>query len=216
MATIPNASSNEILPARVLPADLVDDLQRVQKAAQRITSILDLDQLIDSVVNEVAHSFGCLEASIYLHDEERGEMVLAGVRGCSLHDKGHRLKIGVEGMVGYVASTGQMRYAPDVRKDQYYIGCANRGRSQKWPFRCAWAIDLVGVFTASHPEVDGFPRQQLRILQALCDHVAVAVHNARRFQQSARNALHWIAKRRKRAAFSRRCCRRVLRTFPAS
>ena len=41
---------------------------------------------------------------------------------------------------------------------------------------------LVGVFTASHPEVDGFPRQQLRILQALCDHVAVAVHNARRFQ----------------------------------
>jgi len=41
---------------------------------------------------------------------------------------------------------------------------------------------LVGVFTASHPELDGFPRHQLRILQALCDHVAVAVHNARRFQ----------------------------------
>jgi sigma-B regulation protein RsbU (phosphoserine phosphatase) len=41
---------------------------------------------------------------------------------------------------------------------------------------------LVGVFTASHPEVDGFPRQQLRILQALCDHVAIAIHNARRFQ----------------------------------
>jgi sigma-B regulation protein RsbU (phosphoserine phosphatase) len=40
----------------------------------------------------------------------------------------------------------------------------------------------VGVFTASHPEVDGFPRQQLRILQALCDHVAVAIHNARRLQ----------------------------------
>ncbi len=69
-------------PARALPADLVEDLQRVQKAAQRITSILDLDQLIDSVVNEVAHSFGCVEASVYLHDEERGEMVLAGVRGC--------------------------------------------------------------------------------------------------------------------------------------
>jgi sigma-B regulation protein RsbU (phosphoserine phosphatase) len=41
---------------------------------------------------------------------------------------------------------------------------------------------LVGVFTASHPELNGFPRQQLRILQALCDHVAIAVHNARRFQ----------------------------------
>jgi sigma-B regulation protein RsbU (phosphoserine phosphatase) len=30
--------------------------------------------------------------------------------------------------------------------------------------------------------LDAFPRQQLRILQALCDHVAVAVNNARRFQ----------------------------------
>ena len=70
MATTPNAPFNEFPLARALPADLVEDLQRVQKAAQRITSILDLDQLIDSVVNEVTQSFGCLEASIYLHDEE--------------------------------------------------------------------------------------------------------------------------------------------------
>ena len=117
MATTPSVPFNEVVPVRALPADLVEDLQRVQKAAQRITSILDLDQLIDSVVNEVTQSFGCLETSIYLHDEKRSEMVLAGVRGCTLHDKGHRLKIGKEGMVGYVAATGQTRYAPDVRED---------------------------------------------------------------------------------------------------
>ncbi len=181
MATTPNAPFNEIVPARALPADLVEDLQRVQKAAQRITSILDLDQLIESVVNEVTQSFGCLETSIYLHDEERGEMVLAGVRGCTLHDKGHRLKIGREGMVGYVAATGQTRYAPDVREDQYYYRCEASTLSEvAIPLHVGER--LVGVFTASHPEVDGFPRQQLRILQALCDHVAVAVHNARRFQ----------------------------------
>ncbi len=184
MATIPNAAGNQILPVRTLPADFVDDLQRVQKAAQRITSILDLDELIDSVVNEVAHSFGCLEASIYLHDEDRAEMVLAGILGCSectMQGKGHRLKIGHEGMVGYVASTGQLRYAPDVREDQYYIGCQAATLSEvAIPLR----VDkhLVGVFTASHPEVDAFPRQQLRILQALCDHVAIAIHNARRFK----------------------------------
>src|SRR5207342_3315135 len=106
---------------RLPSADVVEDLQRVQKAAQKITSILDLDQLIDSVVEEVTHSFGCLEASIYLHDEDRCEMVLAGVHGCDAHGKGHRLKIGREGMVGYVACTGQTRYAPDVTKDQYYV-----------------------------------------------------------------------------------------------
>jgi phosphoserine phosphatase RsbU/P len=181
MAAVPSASGNEIVTARVLPADLIDDLQRVQKAAQRITSILDLDQLIESVVNEIAHSFGCLEASVYLHDEDRSEMVLAGVRGCSQHEKGHRLKIGVEGMVGYVASTGQTRYAPDVRQDQYYMACEPGTLSEvAIPLRVG--DRLVGVFTASHPELDAFPRQQLRILQALCDHIAVAVHNARRLQ----------------------------------
>ena len=177
-------SADEILPVRVLPADLVEDLQRVQKAAHKITSILDLDQLIESIVNEVADSFGCLEASVYLHDEEHGEMVLAGVRGCNsctAQGKGRRLKIGREGMVGYVASTGQTRYAPDVRKDQYYVGCEASTLSEvAIPLHVG--VRLVGVFTASHPEIDGFPRQQLRILQALCDHVAIAVQNAQQFQ----------------------------------
>src|ERR1700735_489591 len=170
--------------------DLLQELQRLQKTAQKIGSILDLDQLIDNVVNDVAHSFGCVEASVYLHDEERGEMVLAGVHGCSVNHKGHRLKIGQEGMVGYVASTGQMRYAPDVREDQYYIGCEPSTLSEvAIPLHVG--EKLVGVFTASHPELDAFPRQQLRLLQALCDHMAVAIHNARRFQleRSEREAM---------------------------
>jgi sigma-B regulation protein RsbU (phosphoserine phosphatase) len=168
-------------PVRPLLGDQVEDLQRLQKAAQKISSILDLDQLIEKIVNDVARSFGCLEASIYLHDESGAEMVMAGVHGCSVHGKGHRLKIGKEGMVGYVASTGQMRYAPDVRKDEYYTACEQSALSEvAIPLHVGER--LVGVFTASHPELDAFPRQQLRILQALCEHVAVAVHNARRFQ----------------------------------
>jgi len=178
------------LPGRTTVGDLVDDLQRVQKAAQKISSILDLDQLIESVVDEVTRSFGCVEAAVYLHDEDRREMVLAGVRGCTAHTKGFRLKVGLEGMVGYVASTGQLRYAPDVRQDKYYIACEHATLSEvAIPLRVG--PHLVGVFSASHPAVDGFPRQQLRILQALCDHVAVAIHNARQFQfeRAARAAL---------------------------
>ncbi len=180
MATSPTVPTDSV-PLRPLRVDQVEDLQKLQKAAQKITSILDLDQLIDNIVNDIARSFGCVEASIYLHDELRGEMVLQGVHGCSVNHKGHRLKIGKEGMVGYVASTGQMRYAPDVRKDDYYIGCEQATLSEV-AIPLYVGERLVGVFTASHPELDAFPRQQLRMLHALCDHVAVAVHNARRFQ----------------------------------
>jgi sigma-B regulation protein RsbU (phosphoserine phosphatase) len=181
MATMPRSVFEDSTVVRPLLGDQVEDLQRLQKAAKKISSILDLDQLIDQIVNDVARSFGCVEANIYLHDQEHAEMVLAGVHGCSVHGKGHRLKVGTEGMVGYVASTGQMRYAPDVRKDEYYIGCEHATLSEvAIPLHVGER--LIGVFTASHPEVDAFPRQQLRILQALCDHVAVAVHNASRFQ----------------------------------
>jgi len=180
MATAQTAAADAV-PVRPLRTDQVEDLQRLQKAAQKITSILDLDQLIDNIVNDVARSFGCVEASVYLHDEERGEMVLFGVHGCSVNHKGHRLKIGKEGMVGYVASTGQMRYAPDVHKDEYYSACEDSTLSEvAIPLHVGQR--LVGVFTASHPELDAFPRQQLRLLQALCDHIAVAVHNACRFR----------------------------------
>ena len=105
-----------------------------------------------------------------------------GCAGCEICGKGNSLKLGKDGMVGYAAGTGQMRYAPDVRKDPYYIGCDESTQSEvAIPLHVEGK--LIGVFTASHPELDAFPAQQLRLLQSLCSYVAVAVHNARRFQE---------------------------------
>ncbi|HUJ94052.1 MAG TPA: GAF domain-containing SpoIIE family protein phosphatase [Terriglobales bacterium] len=184
MAANPRLFDSDSSVASGLQFEQMEDMFKLQKAAHKINSILDLDQLVEKVVNDVASSFGCVDADIYLHDEERGELVLAGACGCTdceVHGKGHSLKIGKEGMVGYVAATGQMRYAPDVRRDPYYIGCEEATLSE---VAIPLMVDgrLVGVFTASHHELDAFPPQQLRMLQSLCSHVAVAVHNARRFK----------------------------------
>jgi sigma-B regulation protein RsbU (phosphoserine phosphatase) len=188
MATSPRIFGSDPVGVSQLPVEQVEDLLKLQKAAQKINSILDLDQLIDRIVNDVARSFGFLDAYVYLHDEKRGEMVLSHAHGCTdcaIHGLGHGLKIGKEGMVGYVAATGQMHYAPDVRKDQYYMGCDESTLSEvAIPLHVEGK--LVGVFTASHPELDAFCAEQLRLLQALCSDVAVAVHNARLFQQERR------------------------------
>ncbi len=184
MATSPRVSAHDYSAVGPLHMEQVEDLLKLQKAAQRISSVLDLDQLIDRIVNEVARSFGCVDADVYLHNEARGELVLAGAhgcKGCAAHGNGHSLKIGKEGMVGYVAGTGQMRYAPDVRKDKYYIGC-EEGTLSEVAIPLHVEGRLVGVFTASHHELDAFPPEQLRLLQALCSHVAGAVQNARLFQ----------------------------------
>jgi phosphoserine phosphatase RsbU/P len=168
------------LPAPETPGFKIAELVRLQKFAQRITASLDLDEIVQRITEEVAASLGCVEINIYLHDDANRELVLSGTCGCSLHGRGHRMKIGTEGMVGHVAATRQMRYAPDVTRDPYYKACEPDTRSEvAIPLHVE--SDLIGVFTASHCELDAFSDAQLRLLQGLCSHIAVAVQNARRF-----------------------------------
>jgi sigma-B regulation protein RsbU (phosphoserine phosphatase) len=172
----------EYAPARQAQIDQIQNLLKLQRAAQEITSILDLDQLVDRIVNDISVAFGCNEATLYLHDEEKSDLVLAGVRGCTMHGKGHRLKVGKEGMVGHVAATGKVHYAPDVRLDPYYVSCEDHTLSEV-AIPLLVGQRLVGVFAASHHDLDAFPEEQRLMLQALCSHIAVAVQNASAFSR---------------------------------
>ena len=166
-------------PSPEAPALKLAELVRLQKFSQRITSTLDIEDLVPRIVDEVATSLGCVEINLYLHDPQQNEFILACVRGCTLHGKGHRIPMG-KGMVGHVAVTRKMHYAPDVTRDPYYMACEPSTRSEV-AIPLQREGELVGVFTVSHCELDAFCPDQLRLLQGLCAHVAVAVHNARRF-----------------------------------
>ena len=181
MAATPNSAQITSVIDRSLQSGQIDDLLKLQEWIPKITSILDRDLLIDQIVNHVSYAFGCVEANLYLHDEGRSELELACVCGCTLHDKGERLKVGIDGMVGRVAATGEMHYAPDVRVDPYYLACEESTLSEV-AIPLIVEDKLVGVFSASHSELDAFPPEQLHLLQALCSHIAVAVRNCRRFR----------------------------------
>jgi sigma-B regulation protein RsbU (phosphoserine phosphatase) len=181
MAATSNPAQVTSLIDRSIQSGRIDDLLKLEEWIPKITSILDLDLLIDQIVNHVSCAFGCVEANLYLHDEERAELELACVCGCTLHGKGDRLKVGLQGMVGRVAATGSMHYAPDVRVDPYYIACEESTLSEV-AIPLIVEGKLVGVFSASHSELDAFPPEQLRLLQALCSHIAVAVRNCKRFR----------------------------------
>ena len=180
MATSPQSradSSKFISRAR-----LMDEVVRIQQAAQKITSTLDLDLLIDQAVGEVARTFGCVETAIFLRDFEANDMVLAGVRGCTTHGKGARVKIGKQGMVGWVAATGETRYAPDVRKDPFYIEC-EPGTLSELDIPLKVRGQVIGVFSSTWTELDAFPPEQRQLLEVLAGHIAIAIENARLFQQ---------------------------------
>lgn len=181
MATSPRAF-RPIPPHRAHNHHFVQDLLKLQRAAQTINSTLDLDELIKRIVDEVSVSFGCIETSIWLHDEAANEMVLQGVCGCTMYtEEGVRLKVGEQGMIGRVAAEGATRYAPDVSLDPYYCAC-EPGTQSELDIPLKIGSKVIGVFSAVHHEKDAFPPEQRHLLEALCGHIALAVQNARAFR----------------------------------
>jgi sigma-B regulation protein RsbU (phosphoserine phosphatase) len=168
MFTVPSTIRTQpILSPRIQNScDLVQALMKLQRAAQLITSTLDLDALLERVVNDLAASIGSVEVAVWLRDPDNDEMVLHGVRGCTRYGKGARLKIGCQGMVGHVAATGRLHYAPDVRWDPYYIACEVDTRSAV-SIPLLVSGEVIGVFSVDHKQVNGFSDDQLQVLQAL-------------------------------------------------
>ena len=184
MATPLQSYGEESLLGREVQSscEFVQTLMKMQRAAQLITSTLDLDELLERVVNDLAESLGPVEVAIWLRNPETEEMVLKGVRGCREIRKGWRLKIGREGIVGRVSVTGQMHYAPDVLLDPYYVACEPNIRSEvSIPLKIGGQV--IGIFIVDHTDINAFSENHLVVLEALAGHVAVAIENSRLFQR---------------------------------
>lgn len=174
---IPEATAPAIFQQR-----RVDALVSLQKAAQEISSILELDELLDTIVHRVAVDFGCVESCILLVDGN--EFHMAAVHGCTHSHKGERWPV-TEGLSGHVVATGMPYYAPDVTQELLYRACEPQTRSEIIiPLKVHGRV--IGVFSASHHDMDAFPKGQIEMLKGLGGHIAVAVDNAQRIQQERR------------------------------
>ncbi len=156
-------------------------LTLLQEAVRKINSTLDLDELLNEIVVDLADAFGCNHTCVLLFDEASDELEIIAMHGFSDLKKGYRFKRGKQGMVGHVAVTGQPMYAPDVSKNCYYFHCENSTHSEvAIPLLCK--SRLVGVMDAQSLRLDGFSPEQLELLTAFADSIASAIENARLFR----------------------------------
>ncbi len=165
----------------------IKELLLLQRVAQRINSILDLDLLLEEVVSDVAQTFGYTRSGVLLKDNETNELVIAAVRGWTInyHMKGERFKIGEYGMIGHVGQTEELYYAPDVKLDPYYQVSEDSTRSEvDIPLKVH--DHLIGVFNFQHQEINAFSESRIQLLEALAGHVATAIENARLFENERR------------------------------
>jgi phosphoserine phosphatase RsbU/P len=170
-------TTNQVLERRVR------ELLLLQETAKKINSILDLEKLLDEIVGGVAEAFGCNRTAVLLKDDARNDLEIIALRGFSnVHLKGYRFKVGGDGLVGHVSATAKMRYAPDVRKDPYYVVSESSTLSEV-DIPLISRGKLIGLFNAQSSTVDAFSPVQIDLLCALADNIAIAIENARLFGQ---------------------------------
>lgn len=171
------ATTDQILERRIR------QLLLLQETTKKVNSILDLEQLLDEIVGGVADAFGCNRTAVLLKDGTTNELEIVALRGFSnVHLKGYRFKIGGEGLVGHVSAAGKMHYAPDVRNDPYYVVSESTTLSEV-DIPLISREKLIGIFNAQSSSLDAFTLEQIELLRALADTIAIAIENARLFRQ---------------------------------
>jgi sigma-B regulation protein RsbU (phosphoserine phosphatase) len=150
-------------------------------------SILDLDQLLHRVADVVKRVIDYEMFGIYLLDEERRELVLRkSVSYGSIQEK-TTLQLG-EGLTGLAAQTKEPILVADVRQDTRYLDLIPETRSEL-VVPLVTKDRVVGVFDLESSQLDRFNEEHVKVLTALGGQVAVAIENARLYDELVRREM---------------------------
>jgi GAF domain-containing protein/CheY-like chemotaxis protein len=173
-------------------------LEASTRVGKSVTSILDIDELLQSTVEIIGEEFNFYYVGVFLIDEEGEWAVLRaglGEAGQAMIAQEHKLKVGGLSMIG--AATG--RRVPMIAQD---VGEATEHfKNPLLPLtRSEMALPLVahdeviGAITVQSVEESAFQEDDINVLQAVADQLAIAIHNARLATQNQR-LLHQTERR---------------------
>jgi signal transduction histidine kinase len=177
-------------------------LEVASQVAQKIVSILDLEQLLAEIVRLIRMRFGYYHTHIFLVDKSSNELILqelSGEEDLSIKQQGIRLKIGEQGICGWVAANGSPLLCNDVSQETRYHPheLLPKTRSElAIPMRIG--KEIIGVLDVQSEQLGAFQEDDSLTLQILADQVAIAIRNAHLFRETRRQldtlrALHDIS-----------------------
>ena len=165
-------------------------LTTVADVAREITRAQDLETLLDTLVRLVSERFNFYHVGIFLLDDDQEYAVLRASNsegGQRMLARGHRLKVGEVGIVGYVTGTGKPRIATDVGIDAVYF------QNPDLPLtRSEMALPLIigdriiGAFDVQSTEANIFSQEDVELFTILADQVAIAIENNLLLQETVR------------------------------
>jgi GAF domain-containing protein/HAMP domain-containing protein len=166
-------------------------LELMAVIGERVSSILRLDDLLDDVVNQVKERFDFYHVHIYLLNVSRQTLVVAegtGLAGTQMKSKGHSIPLdAATSLVARAARTGQVVKIENVRDSTDWLPnplLPDTYSEMAVPIILAEDNQVVGVLDVQQDEIAGFDETDTNMLRYLSGQVAVAIRNARLFEQS--------------------------------
>ena len=163
-------------------------LEALAQVMQTILSVRDLQELLPRIAAVISDKFGFYHVGVFLLDEVHEYAVLSAANsegGRKMLERKHRLRVGAEGIVGYVTSTGDPRVALDVGKDPVFFNNPDLPLTHS-----EMALPLknedrvVGALDVQSTETGAFTDDDVQMLSLLANQVSLAIENARLFDET--------------------------------
>ena len=164
----------------------------ISEVSRQITSIIDIDQVLNQVVHLIHKTFGYDHVAIATIEDEYAVYQVGAGRlweNPEFQFNPAKLKIGNEGITGRAAASGKTIYLPDVRKDPGYVEMEGSGTLSEVIVPVKVKGKVIGVLDAQSERINAFDESDLAVLQSLADQAAVAIENARLYKQAQQLAV---------------------------
>ena len=163
-------------------------LQASTEVSRAMAQIRDMDRLLSQVTQLISERFNVYHCGIFLIDPANRCAVLRAANsdgGQRLVAQQHKLGVGSEGIVGYVTDTGQHRIALDVGEDAFFFNNPELPDTRS-ELACPLRVGdkIIGALDVQSVEQAAFEDEDVAVLTSLADQIAIAIENARLFQQS--------------------------------
>jgi sigma-B regulation protein RsbU (phosphoserine phosphatase) len=163
----------------------VDTLETLAEIGREMSSILDLDVLLTRIASLTKRLIDYRTFGILLLNESTQELDMKFAVRYGEDPTSKRVKLG-EGLVGWAAQHKEPVLVSDVSKDPRYVNLVPDARSELViPMlikeRC------IGVFDLESPELNAFTKEHKELLTLLASQAAVAIENARLYEEVRHN-----------------------------
>ncbi len=169
----------------------VTRMDAARRIANEISAETAVDDLLIKAVNIIREEFSFYHAGIFLNDDKNVYTVLqaaTGEAGAIMLQRGHRLKIGGIGVVGFVSGKGEARISANVKEDPSHFTnplLPDTASEIAVPLRIG--LRIIGALDVQSTHLNAFSPIDVEVLQIIADQLASAVDKARLLESFQRN-----------------------------